>query len=325
MRITVYGPNTTGQLADSLAYALGRLGYEVSPVSNEPIVPATKLGRFVARKRPELLRSASHRSRQREIADAVIATRPDLIVAVKAAYLWPSTIDRIRARTGASIINWYPDNPFVYYGPRPPLRTLAHYDRMVVFSPELANRVKRSIGIEAHYIPFGFDPRYYFPAPQPREIKADVAFVGHCRPERAALVGSLLRAGFSVRVAGPGWDRVDPAIRSAWQPGPAWGFAAARLYHEARVGLNDLHPKSNAHSHNMRSWEIPATDTPMATTDSAHQRELLREVPSVAYYAGPADLPSAVERLITSRNGHPPVDLSAHTYEERCRSLLATL
>ena len=325
MRITVYGSNATGHLAESLAYALGRLGHDVSPVSNQPIVPAGKLGRLLARKWPHVLSWSSTWRRQHELADAIIATRPELVLAVKAPYLLPSMIERIRAQTHARILNWYPDNPFVDYGQRTPLRTLCHYDRMIVFSPALAEQVKRTIGIEAQYVPFGFDPRYYFPAPHPRNVRSDVAFVGQCRPERAALVASLLRAGFSVRVAGPGWDRADPAIRSAWQPGPAWGVAAARLYHEARVGLNDLHPKSNAHSHNMRTWEIPATGTPMATTDSAHQRQLLQEIPTVRYYAGPTDLPAAVESLIASGNGHAAVDLSAHTYEERCRSLIATL
>lgn len=325
MRITVLGALGPGQLADSLTYGLRTLGHEVSAVSDKPLIPAARLGRLLARRRPQLLRWSGQRQ-QLELGRAVIATRPALVLAVKSPYLQAEIIDRIRAGTAAHMFNWYPDNPFVNYGQGAPLSALRHYDRIIVFSPSLAERVKKTLKVDAQYIPFGFDPRYYFPAPQPRDVKTDVAFVGQCRRERAALVSTLIAAGFAVRVAGPGWDAAAEPVRAAWRPGPTWGVDAARLYHEARVGLNDLHRKSNAHSHNMRTWEIPATGTPMATTDSPHQRELLRDIPGVSFYTGQRDLPTVVENLIVSAAQRGlPVDLSAHTYERRCRALVATL
>jgi len=326
MRITVLGAVAPGQLADSLAFGLVELGHDVSAVSAQALMPPSRFGRLLARRQPRLWRWTGRRHGQLELSRAVVATRPDLVLAVKAPYLQAWVVDRIRAQTGAPILNWYPDNPFVNYGQRTPLSTLRHYDRIIVFSPALAERVRSRLNVEAQYIPFGFDPRYFFPAAKPQPAKADVAFVGQCRPERAALVSTLLSSGYSVRVAGPGWEAAAKPIRSAWHSGPVFCADAARLYQEARVGLNDLHRQGNAHSHNMRTWEIPATGTPMATTDSAHQRELLHDVRAVGYYAGPHDLPAVVGSLITaSATGDPPVDLSAHTYEERCRSLLTSL
>lgn len=326
MKITVLGVFSPGQLADSLAHGLSTLGHEVSPVSDQALLPTSRLGRLVARRRPELMRWFGNWRRQLELAETVIATQPELVLAVKSPYLQPAALHRIRQRSAARVFNWYPDNPFVNYGQRTPLATLRHFDRIIVFSPALAERVKKSLRVEAQYIPFGYDPRYYFPPPTPRIIKADVAFVGQHRPERAALAATLIEAGFSLRVAGPGWETAAEPVRAAWHTGPAWGSDAARLYHEARVGLNDLHARSNAHSHNMRSWEIPATGTPMATTESAHQRELLAGIPMITYYNGSKDLAAAVDHLIaSSAHDQEPVDLSLHTYTERCRSLIAAL
>jgi hypothetical protein len=63
----------------------------------------------------------------------------------------------------------------------------------------------------------------------------------------------------------------------------------------------------------------------MVTTDSAHQRQLLGDLPGIGFYRNLADLPAAVQTMMARGDRGLPADLSAHTYEHRCRELVAAL
>ncbi|HZC78345.1 MAG TPA: hypothetical protein VE258_11390, partial [Ktedonobacterales bacterium] len=192
-----------GRLAESLSHGVSGLGHAVADVSTEAIMPVTRLGRLIAQMRPELLRFSPNWRCQLNLLELVVSTTPDLVLVVKAPYLQAEVIDRMRRRTKARILNWLPDDPLLGLRPAVPLSALRRYDRVIVYSPAMATRVRDQLGLDVQCIPFGFDPRYYFPAAGPRSAASDVAFVGQYRLERGALLMRLLEAGFSMRIGGP--------------------------------------------------------------------------------------------------------------------------
>jgi spore maturation protein CgeB len=239
--------------------------------------------------------------------------------------LAPAVIDEIRGQTSAPIVNWLPDDPFLALRPAVHQEALRRYDVIVTYSPDIARRIGSELSIRSMVIPFGFDPTDYRAAAVASQPSYDVAFVGQFRPERAAIVESLAGMEFKLLVSGPGWGRAAAAARGAWRATPSFGTDACARYQEARIGLNILHPENNRGSHNMRTWEILASGTPMLTTDTAQQRQLLDGISGVGFYSDPGTLEHGATKLI--RDGRRPTSpqLEKHTYASRCDQLLRAL
>lgn len=317
--VVVLGSGKPGALGGLLVRGFGRLGTTCELVDDGAIGG----GRYL-RKARQLARVPS---RGRHVADLVAERDPSVVVVTKGVHVGPPLLRELRRRSPrCRLVNWFPDDPFVGLPPRVPLAWLAEYDHVVTYSPGvLTGLAGRFPGREPLLIPFGFDPDdYSFPALQVAPTR-QVGFVGQWNPVRDAILAAALSVTDSVEVRGPGWER-STSLREHWNPSPTYGPDVTAFYQQCAVGLNVLHPRNNAGSHNMRTFELPATGTAMLTTDTEQQRELLRDVGWVDYYRDEATFVQALRRLLgASPADRDPVLMQPHRYEHRCSALLEAL
>jgi spore maturation protein CgeB len=308
-----------GRLGRYVADGFRALGHQVVEVDDRGLVRGSRFARGIAR----LAKVGPPAAAETALVDQATASRADLILVIKGAYLSEAGVRRLR-RKGTVLVNWMPDDPFVRMRPAVPLKAMRHYDSVVTYSERVAQRLPE-LDARPVIVPFGFaEDDYVFP-PRDMSPRFDVAFVGAYRRHRLRLVRRIQDCGFSVRVAGPGWETWAARSLGSGEPAP-YGADACAVYHSARVGLNVLHPANNVGSHNMRTFEIPASGRAMLTTETEQQKVLLTGIDGVAYYSGEDDIANAARDLL--ERGEHPVDrdlLRRHTYTQRCEALIAEL
>jgi len=325
MRIAVLTPDGEGQLGVSFARALSLEGHE-APVIEAGALTAGSRELIVARrlKAERALSAALRRPIERKLAELA----PQVTLVVKGRFLSAADVEALRRASGGLVVNYFPDNPFfpdLYE--RPVVDALRAYDAVFIWSQDLAERLAR-IGVRsAHYLPFGYDEELYRPARPVGDAEYDVAFVGQWSALRERHIRAL--AGLRVVVAGPGWER-RIAPHAEWctvVPGMPHGRQAADVYDRCNVGLNVLHPQ-NAHAHNMRTWELPATGAPCAMTASdCHER--LFGTTGISAFDGPERVRGAVEALLEDESARRSMAEAGHaavrhgTYRARMRDLLS--
>ena len=151
MRALIIGPFGPGDLAASYARGFEQLGHEVHRFDSDQAYRESSRfagNRYLRRAfRPWLW----HRVNRATVAIAR-AVRPQLVLAVKAAYLNPDTIQLVRRELGAPFVNYYPDHPYcgVPWNPRKTsaqrsdlLTVLQQYSRVWTWEPSLSERLKR--------------------------------------------------------------------------------------------------------------------------------------------------------------------------------------
>lgn len=318
-------PVGEGQLGSSLASGFLTHGHEVILVGERRLTGG--YGLYVRARRMRADRPLAHLA-GRQLVERVARHVPDVVVVVKGRFLTAGTVRRLREKTGAVLINWCPDDPLY-----PPfrenewLRSLREFDLVAIWSELLSHRLLEA-DINAVAVPFGYDPVWYDNEPA-EPLLWEVVFVGQWSAEREAHIRGL--AGLSLGVAGSGWAKALRGTRFARSviPGRHFGRQAATLYRSAKVGLNILHPQ-NAGTHNMRSWELPATETAMVATDTREHRTMfenggavLVDSPDATRAAVNDLLVDAQRRREVAHRGRAAV--AEGTYAERVAALLREL
>lgn len=323
MKILIVGDLSEGALALSLSRALSSLGVDAHSVVDDALVPSGRGRRLLARGTARL---GAWRQDISSLLPDPASFQPDVVLLVKSPYLNSGSVRSIRRLTGARVVNWLPDDPFLAARPAVTLGALKACDVVVTYSESIAARLISDLHVRSWVIPFGFDPHNYFPSDNESKRRIyDVCFAGQYSRHRERHVEHLLRAGLRLAIRGAGWEQATSPVRAAWSNVPCFGPAVSRLYHQSRVGLNVLHPLNNTGSHNMRTFEILGSGTPMITTDTHQQRALLHGIDGVRYYDSLGSMVSAFTALAGSSERPARGQLACHTYARRCSSLIEKL
>jgi spore maturation protein CgeB len=183
--------------------------------------------------------------------------RPDVVLVIKGGPITPDLVRRIRTRSRAVVVNFFPDNPLWMM----PLGHIEPYD--LFFTKErYALRQLELAGLRnLHYLPMYCVPSLHHPVAlgeaEAAALRGVVALVGARYPYRERLVREL--ADYPLRVWGPGWRRVDDK-RVA--PVVAGGFLDGRaklaVYCGATLSLNPHHPMNDIVGVNTRAFELAA-------------------------------------------------------------------
>lgn len=99
-------------------------------------------------------------------------------------------------------------------------------------------------------MPFGVDSRFFVPRPPHPDYEADVAVIGHGRPDRLKIVKRLRRA-FKTRVYGQRWPK--------WAHGPVRGEEWFQAAYSAKFLVN--FPRTSAGHTNVKVGVFEATAT----------------------------------------------------------------
>lgn len=222
------------------------------------------------------------------LLEAVRDHRPDVVLVTKGRGLSADGIDRIRS-IGARVAIYYPDNPFWRSGDSARcLDRLAAADLVLIWSHRLARALEPSARAVA-VMPFGYDHRWFHPAPPDAE-RSGIVFLGTWSLRRERFLSAL--RGLPLRVGGTGWS--GRGIEGA--TGPVREEQAGRLLASAAVGINLLHPQ-NTGAHNMRTREVAACGA-LELTDPGTDGTPLRDEESCLWFRSPEELRVLAESML---------------------------
>ena len=177
------------------------------------------------------------------LARKVIACNPDLLLVVY-RNLHPILVDEMKERL--------PDVPVVQINPDA-LSNLekqqiiaADFDHYFSKEPYIVDFLTNKAGLNAHYLPEGFNPRLH---KRPMEEKAaaeqraniDVLVFGSLYAYRARMVEQLLRAGIRVAVFGTEGPYLSQIGKAAFQKQYLIGDEKNRLLYGAKIVFNNFH------------------------------------------------------------------------------------
>lgn len=293
------------------------------------------LGRRVARYMPvEVWVNKANR----DLVVEAITERPDLVLVPGQAHVRAGALAQIKVSVpGAKLVLLWPD----------PLQNLAThvleclplYDLVGSYSSEAMGILRRLGAGNVEFLPFGADPVAFPPGAVPsaeerRRLGCDVSFLGTYRPEREDDVAALARAGLSVKVWGPDWERFTRdrrVVGPCLQGSVLLGADLVRAAKCSGVTLNRI-DDTNFPAANMRFFEALACDVPVLNSSCPEMEQTFPDGVLTFYYRGKNELVERIRELLADRDrlarvshaGHVAA-LAAHTYEHRASTLLRAL
>jgi spore maturation protein CgeB len=309
----------------------GRHAYG-DPARGEGYEHANFLPAFAALGHQVELFDSFDRSSYRDFADLnlrlikrIQAFQPDVIFCVLMGYeVWLETLDLIRSKTPAAVVNWGTDDSWKFWQFTRFLTE--HVDlHVTTHTPTLAEAEK--LGIDNMVASQWAAAASRLSEPLPSQACAyDVSFVGAAYGNRRAQVKEMARRGIDVTCFGHGWER-----------GPVASHDVDWIYRSSRVSLNfadsglQLSGIGLARSRQVkaRTFEVPGAGGFLLSEESDSLAEYFRVGAEVITYRDDDELAEKIryflnhsnERDAIARAGHQRIRRE-HLYEARFAPIL---
>jgi spore maturation protein CgeB len=255
-------------------------------------------------------------------------THPQVLLTTGLA---PVTAEALRSIGGNGLrrVNFLTDDPWnpVHYASWF-FRALPEYD--VVFTPRRANiNDLRQAGCRrVEYLPFGYDPRLFYPDQSSDEPSADLLFVGGGDDDRGELLSEVARAKIEIVIYGSYWEKY-PDLRTGLR-GQVGPDVLRRATSNAKVNLI-LVRRANRDGHVMRTFEAAACGGCLLVEETQEHRDLFGpDGECVVYFRTSDELIDRARRLIADEPTRKRlsqavlhrVTTGRHTYADRLRTML---
>jgi spore maturation protein CgeB len=275
-------------------------------------------------------KTAYQRTLNRRLERLCTDRRPDVVLVVKGGPIAPDVVRRMKAATGALVVNFFPDNPLWMM----PFDQIEPYD--LFFTKErYALRQLELVGLRnLYYLPMYCVPSLHHPVAleeaEAAALRDTVALVGAHYPYRERLVRELL--DYPIRVWGPGWRRTDASIARCVAGGFIDGRAKLAVYCGATLSLNPHHPMNDVVGVNTRAFELAAAGACQVVDQKEELSHLFKPGEEVVAFR---DLPE-LRRQLTYYLAHPDEAraigdnarrraLGEHTTRHRIEEMLAAM
>jgi spore maturation protein CgeB len=324
LRLAVVGSGDDSGLGASYVRAANALGHDATLVAADELVGGSRPIILSRRFRAEAIVCKPHLKRLHE---TLVRIAPSLLIVVKGRFLPRTWIEGLRESLRVPVVNYYPDDPLWPGQTDHQIRdALFAYDEVLTWSKSVAARLIEH-GLEhVRVIPFAYDPALYSAPSRPVEPRWDASLIGQFYPTRLSFL--LAVSDQDLLVSGRGWERgaAGTTIASRVSNRKYSGQEVCSVYWESKAAFNIVAPW-NAQTHNMRTFEIPASRTVMITTRTPEHEALFGDGGAILVES-PAEARSALmaleddpeRRLAIAKEGHRRI--SGHTYSERMASLL---
>jgi len=213
--------------------------------------------------------------------------KPDLIFFIKAESIFAKTIKYIKQNFKSYLVNFYPDNPFVFWNNNSNeqvLKSLPNYDCFLIWSQDLIKLLLMAGCKKVDYLPFGYDPDIFeqdikITEQDLHKYKSDVCFIGTWEKEREVWLTNLLEKmpDLDLKIWGNSWQEnltQNSILISKIQKTAIYGEQAIKAFRLSKINLNFIR-KQNLNSHNMRTFEIPASKSFLLTQRTEEQANFL--------------------------------------------------
>ena len=329
MKVLISGEFWHGSLEESYARAFESIGWKVIRFDWEQISRAHPLAKMAFA--DKILRLSIADRTGRWFTAATEDYQPDLVLVIKGSRVAPEILDATKRILGdRPLVNFNPDSPWDSANKtKRIIESIPGYDTHFTWNKQLFGSFISAGAKNAFYLPFAYDPLLHHPLQvEVSEIEYDAVFVGTYSEERDKLLGTL--ASCNIRIVGNGWQRSKHVRREWVLPKALYGEDAVRIMALGACSINILRPQ-NIGSHNMRTFEIPASARAMLTTRSAEQSDFFAEGKEMECFEGQDELLEKIilfrdnkqHRVGMAENGYQRV--RGETYEKRARTMLELL
>ncbi len=242
----------------------------------------------------------------RDVLAAARAWRPEVLWADKALWMWPKTLEALRAM-GVQTVSYMIDN---FFGPRRDpgwrlyAKTLAHYDLHCTQRDANVREYKAAGARDVIKIQTAFEPTVHLPAPVPyTDAQRDrgVSFIGTAYDDRAAVLTRLAAEGLPVVVSGgqQHWKPVlAPDVFAAlYREGELYQERYRSAIWRSKINLSFL-THSNADEFVHKSFEIAACGGFLLAERTPGHMERFIEGEEAVFFNGYAELAAQVRRYL---------------------------
>lgn len=231
----------------------------------------------------------------RALINVVKKHEPDCIFFLKADIITPATLRTIKKISPAKLVHFYPDNPFSLWNSNANanvLRALPLFDHFLIWSKMLIPALESAGCKTVSYLPFAYDETIFeqeltISNTERERYAADVSFIGTWEPERAWWLSKLRTRmpHLNLAIWGNGWEHERKNNLTNCIKGPAlYPPESLKAFRCSTINLNFIR-RQNMTSHNMRTFELPASKSFMLTQHSHEQcHELFKENVSIACF-----------------------------------------
>ena len=289
------------------------------------------LGPLVARINRDFLRVATEFS-------------PELVFVYRGTHLAARTLRALKARHPRVVVVGYNnDDPFApghpYWLWRHYLAAIPVYDIALAYRQHNLADLKSAGAQRVRLLRSWFDPERNYPveltADEMNEFESDVVFVGHYETDgRLEALEAIVRAGFRLRLFGPGydWDPViarSPQLRDLRPVRLVWGEDYNRALCGARIALC-FFSRLNRDGYTRRSFEIPATRTMMLSEYGHEAAALFKEGTEVEFFRSGEEMIDKIRTYVAdeprrkkmAEAGYCRVFADGHDVVSRMRQLI---
>ncbi|KAI94477.1 hypothetical protein T281_10810 [Rhodomicrobium udaipurense JA643] len=337
LKILMSGHPDPSALPSSYLRALAGLGCQVFPYQHESIARGGIRG-LPLRIRRRIAPALAFAGVNRGLLDKADEVKPDAILIFKGMELFPDTLKALRSR-GIKLVSYNPDHPFAFYargaGNDYIRQGVPLYDLHVTYSRkivrDMAEAYPRS---RVAVVPFGHDVSdavFRSIASEGEILRA--CFIGNADELRRAAVQALLDAGIPVDVFGPRWLKHMKPSAQLGIYGPVFGEDMHRAMRRYRVQLNFFRPH-NLDSHNMRTFEVPASGGIMLAEDSPEHRDFFEADREAFFFRDVDEMAAKAHRILElprldaeqiREAARRRCDTGGYSYAERARALRAEI
>lgn len=348
MKVLIAGDWHSELHEESVFGAVERLGHLARRFSwHEYFKPAGTLGRItlpLLRAQNKFMIGPVVNRLNRDLVERVAEEKPDVLLIYRGSHIFPDSLGKIRdVSAGTVIVSYNNDDPFSPHYPKWQwsrfLSGIPEYDVVFAYRPANLAEYKAAGARRVELLPPWFIPERNRPvelsASEAERFGSDVVFVGHYEDdERIGCLAAIARAGFHVRLWGPGYDwdsviRHVPELRSQVPVSLVWGDEYNKALCGAKIALS-FHSKLNRDTYTRRSFEIPGSGTFMLSAHSKDLEAIYAPDQEAVYFRDPAELLEKVRYYLShderrreiARLGHVKAVEGGHDVRSRISALL---
>jgi spore maturation protein CgeB len=255
---------------------------------------------------------------------AVGRNRPEFVFLAKGETISYKSL-RFVKRFKIVLINFYPDNPFAVWNGNSNadvLRSLPLYDHFLIWSKMLVPALESAGAQQVHYFPFAYEAAIF-----PTEIEitqeqkncftSDVCFVGTWDPDRERWLTALCERLPEIDIAIWGNDWLEKLalhspVRKRVRGTALYGTEMIAIFRCAKIVLNFIR-RQNMSSHNMRTFEVPASGAFLLTERTYEQAEFLfKENESIACFSSIDELVEKIRFFCSDEDARQKIATKSH-------------
>jgi hypothetical protein len=257
-------------------------------------------------------------------------------------------LQKIKER-GILLANYNLDHPFEFFskgtGNRFVRDAIPYYDLHITYSRHIKQQLEKNYAVSTAWLPFGFhltneDFDKVLSAHLPEIPRA--CFIGNPDPLRIKAIKNLLKHQIPIDIYGFGWEkinfRVDNSLLNRFGPSRSHAYWKApidfwKTIRQYRVQLNFFRPH-NIHSHNLRTFEVPAVGGILLTPASDEQGLFFKEGLECFFYHSDTELIercqsilnlSSAEAMIIREKARARSLSGKYSFHHRTKELLGIL